>query len=443
MTYHADSIKESYDLVATEYTNKAISEKSMLAELSKNFTDNLRGKDILDIGCGSGEYTSFFEQQNYNVTGIDFSPKMIELTKLQTNNTSLICDSFETHKFTKKFDGLWVCNSLHNMPAKRRANLLWKFVRLLKPEGIIAITLRQGDFEGPISVQGSQRYYCYSTPEEILNLLDGNMIHIKTTENTWLGIKYFTVILKKPNEETFWSKILASVGEKTYRKIKFVKYYASKRVTDEIFMRYLNAGDSSLELGCGSGVMLSLLSKKGVLTTGIDNAKSALKLAEKIAEEENQKVKYIQSDFHKHQGKYDLVFNGGVVEHLSNAECDETILKMISLSNKYISIAVPNIDSPIFKGYIKQLHAQGVIYPLKDKKIDVKHLFKKHKIKLLDEDGYLLLLEDMRFAKQIFPNIPLTYTHEDINKMIHIESNIPKNQRIKYGLMNIYFGEIS
>jgi len=51
--------------------------------LLSNFIDyrNLRGKKVLDIGCGPGWSSEQFAQMGCDVTAIDITPKAIELTK--------------------------------------------------------------------------------------------------------------------------------------------------------------------------------------------------------------------------------------------------------------------------------------------------------------------------------------------------------------------------
>ena len=187
-------VRKKYNENILNYANFTISDRSRLAELSAPFLKTLYGKKILDVGCGPGEYAALFEDYGYNITGIDFSREMIKICKKKVSKAKLICDSFETHTFKEKFDGLWVCNALHNMPAERRAKNILELISLLKPTGAIAITLRYGTFKG----FKSKLYFCYSTPNEIIHILkDSDLIHIKTTYNKWRGQNYFTIIFKK------------------------------------------------------------------------------------------------------------------------------------------------------------------------------------------------------------------------------------------------------
>ena len=41
----------------------------------------IKGKEILDIGCGDGGDASYFKEEGFNVTCIDISEKFIEMCK--------------------------------------------------------------------------------------------------------------------------------------------------------------------------------------------------------------------------------------------------------------------------------------------------------------------------------------------------------------------------
>lgn len=53
-----------------------------LVVMTDNIVNSLKGiKTILDVGCGPGTYCRMFHTQGYNITGVDYSEKMIEAAK--------------------------------------------------------------------------------------------------------------------------------------------------------------------------------------------------------------------------------------------------------------------------------------------------------------------------------------------------------------------------
>ena len=59
------------------YKKKIISNESTFAKFTYAKIKNKKGK-ILDIGCGNGRDSFFFNKKGYDVTGIDISQKAIQ-----------------------------------------------------------------------------------------------------------------------------------------------------------------------------------------------------------------------------------------------------------------------------------------------------------------------------------------------------------------------------
>ena len=79
-----NSIAEGYNSLAEEwdkrYENPTIRYRRSIEfnVISKNIK---RGDKVLDVGCGSGRHTFFLLEKGCNVTGVDISPKMLEVLK--------------------------------------------------------------------------------------------------------------------------------------------------------------------------------------------------------------------------------------------------------------------------------------------------------------------------------------------------------------------------
>jgi 2-polyprenyl-3-methyl-5-hydroxy-6-metoxy-1,4-benzoquinol methylase len=71
----------------------------------------LRGKSVLDVGCGSGRYALEFARRGADkIVGIDYAQEMIELAKAYAENIKdkakcrFICVDFAHHDFGEQFD---------------------------------------------------------------------------------------------------------------------------------------------------------------------------------------------------------------------------------------------------------------------------------------------------------------------------------------------------
>src|SRR3989338_7130045 len=69
-TYHA------YRTSKTNFFNKHVDMPAVLSLLP-----NLKGKCVIDIGCGSGEYAAEFVRRGARVFGIDISKMLVEIAK--------------------------------------------------------------------------------------------------------------------------------------------------------------------------------------------------------------------------------------------------------------------------------------------------------------------------------------------------------------------------
>ena len=47
---------------------------------------DVKGKKVLDAGCAAGWYTKWLLDNEADVTAVDFSPNMIEMTKKRVGN---------------------------------------------------------------------------------------------------------------------------------------------------------------------------------------------------------------------------------------------------------------------------------------------------------------------------------------------------------------------
>ena len=73
------------------YTNPSpIWGKSKIDIELKKFLKLLDGKDVLDLGIGEGNNSIPLAELGYNVTGIDYSEKALEICKKSSSNIRLI-----------------------------------------------------------------------------------------------------------------------------------------------------------------------------------------------------------------------------------------------------------------------------------------------------------------------------------------------------------------
>lgn len=102
--------------------------------------------NVLDLGCGPGELIEELSDKfdNLHITGLDFSEKMIEISKLKNKKANhILMDVAELNKLNKKFK-IIICT--HSFPYYREpVKVLKDLYRLLEDEGKIFIGFASGD----------------------------------------------------------------------------------------------------------------------------------------------------------------------------------------------------------------------------------------------------------------------------------------------------------
>jgi SAM-dependent methyltransferase len=98
----------------------------------------LRGKKLLDIGCGLGDSAVYFAKQGAVVTGLDLSQGMIdamgELARLhQVTVAGVVSEAEKLNVPDRAFDFIYAANLLHHVPSK--PSLFQEMARVLKPGG--------------------------------------------------------------------------------------------------------------------------------------------------------------------------------------------------------------------------------------------------------------------------------------------------------------------
>ena len=88
---------------------------------------DLRGKSILDIGCGFGDALKLIKNrtEEFQFTGIDIVPNFIEKAReanINSSNIQFICDDFLSHHFGTQFD-IIVASGPFNFKLKDQDNL--------------------------------------------------------------------------------------------------------------------------------------------------------------------------------------------------------------------------------------------------------------------------------------------------------------------------------
>jgi ubiquinone/menaquinone biosynthesis C-methylase UbiE len=105
---------------------------------------NVKGKKLLDAGCGEGYLTRYYAQRGANATGVDISEELIKISRNLTEEAKIdasfqVGDICNLDLQDDKFD-LILCNLvLLNIPCFNDA--LTEFYRILKSGGVLVFSI--------------------------------------------------------------------------------------------------------------------------------------------------------------------------------------------------------------------------------------------------------------------------------------------------------------
>lgn len=102
------SVDKFYDYWAKKYDKDPNLAVFLEKKLIKSFIGNVKNKNILDLGCGTGRYTIPLSKKGADVVGVDFSKGMLKKAKIKAKETGvkveLINADITKYSPKKKFD---------------------------------------------------------------------------------------------------------------------------------------------------------------------------------------------------------------------------------------------------------------------------------------------------------------------------------------------------
>ena len=130
---HTDSKRNLFEKAYHFVRNIALKKKLKLIDSFK--TD---AKELLDIGCGTGDFLSIAKNANWNVTGIEPNEQARKIANSKTNNS--VYNNMQLHQLKENsFDVITLWHVLEHLPNLEMH--VYRLERLLKPNGKIVVAV--------------------------------------------------------------------------------------------------------------------------------------------------------------------------------------------------------------------------------------------------------------------------------------------------------------
>jgi SAM-dependent methyltransferase len=161
---------------------------------------------VLDVGAGSGRDAAWFAERGWDVVAVEPVPEMIARARELHPSPKIqwLQDKLPKLDLTMKqgmsFDVVLVSAVLMHLDVADRARAFRKLSALVKPGGLLVISIRQGDFS-----DGRTAYGC--AIDEIETLARQHCLAVKSIATSKDALKradvsWFTVILQLPDDGT-------------------------------------------------------------------------------------------------------------------------------------------------------------------------------------------------------------------------------------------------
>ncbi len=162
---------------------------------------------LLDLGCGAGEpFPAFFIRQGWQVTGVDFSSKMLALANhYQPTMNTILADICTIDLAERQFDAVTSIYCLFHIEHEKHEDIFRKIYRWLKPGGLALFTYATQEytgahiFNGYKEFMGENLFYSHTTPENMTATLKSAGFKIESLQYRNIGGETFLwVTIFKP-----------------------------------------------------------------------------------------------------------------------------------------------------------------------------------------------------------------------------------------------------
>ena len=127
---------------------------------------DVKGRKILDAGCGDGRLCYELKKEKADIVGIDFSERAISFAKAFNPDVKFMIGDIRKLKLAYKFDSIILMETLEHIPPKDIPSLLDGLYRILGSNGKLIITVPS------INLPLSDKHYQHFTEESLRKTLE-------------------------------------------------------------------------------------------------------------------------------------------------------------------------------------------------------------------------------------------------------------------------------
>ena len=155
-------LKSTYNKIAENWVEDHRDDDWWQAGTDKFLSLLPHGASIIDIGCGGGVKSRYLKAKGFEVTGVDFSEKMIEIAERESVGIKFeVGDIYEIDKYPETFDGVFAQAVLLHIPKSRVIEVFKKLKSKLKPGGLLYVAVKAIPEDGSEEAVKKENDYGY------------------------------------------------------------------------------------------------------------------------------------------------------------------------------------------------------------------------------------------------------------------------------------------
>ena len=125
--FDGHALEDDYNVFSEAANKKLVDSFVRLSGLA-------RGAKVADLGCGSGTFTFLLSERGYDASGLDISPRLLELGRRKWPNIAFLEGDVENLPHAdRSLDGVLLSGIVHHLPDPRRCAA--EVFRVLRPGG--------------------------------------------------------------------------------------------------------------------------------------------------------------------------------------------------------------------------------------------------------------------------------------------------------------------
>lgn len=170
MPSKSNPTRETYDQFASQIADRFWSVE--MPEQWGAFSAMLHpGAKVLDLGCGAGRDTAHFAGRGFWTAGLDLSRGMLLEAMRRAPGMYVEGDMTRLPFVPDSFDAVWMSASMLHLPRDLAPAVLAGVGLILKPGGVVYLSLKMGSGE-EWEIREGERLFTYYQMDEVSALLE-------------------------------------------------------------------------------------------------------------------------------------------------------------------------------------------------------------------------------------------------------------------------------